>query len=222
MSVAAIKRTIVVGDIHGCFDEFLALLRKVNWNENRDQLVLVGDIVNKGPKSVEMLEWVFMHPTVTCLLGNHEWALLQYLEDPYPHEQFKYIKEHVGKDAKHIIKWIRGLPLYYEEEDLIVVHAGLQPGKKLEKQERKIMTNIRTWDGKGADLKNPLNPPWFEFYHGPKTIVFGHWAALGLVQRGNLVCLDSGCVYGNQLSAFIFPERKIVQVEARQTYRQIS
>lgn len=216
------KRTIIIGDIHGCFDEFQALLKKVAWDESKDQLVLVGDIVNKGPKSVEMLEWIFMHPTVTCLMGNHEWALLQYLEDPYPHEQFKYIRDNIGKDKKHIIKWLKNLPLFYEDDDLIVVHAGLQPGKALERQERKILTTIRTWDGEGKDLKNPLNPAWFEFYYGPKTIVFGHWAALGLIKRENLIGLDSGCVYGNQLSAFIFPEKKVVQVNAKKVYRQIS
>jgi serine/threonine protein phosphatase 1 len=215
------ERTIVIGDIHGCYDEFQLLLEKVNWNESKDRLVLVGDIINKGPKSTEMLEWIFMHPTVVCLLGNHEWAFLQYLNEPFEHEQFEALSHEFKKDRKHLISWIEELPLFYEDNDLIVVHAGLQPGKEIEKQDRRILTTIRTWDGNGQDLKNPDNPAWFDFYYGPKTIVFGHWAALGLVQRENLVGLDSGCVYGKQLSAYIHPNREIVQVQAKQTYRQI-
>lgn len=216
------ERTIVVGDIHGCFDEFQQLLKKVAWNESKDRLVLVGDIINKGPKSTEMLEWIFMHPTVITLLGNHEWAFLQYLERPFENDCFEALKSDFKGEIKHLVNWIKKLPLFYEDEDLIVVHAGLQPGKAIEKQDRRILTTIRTWDGEGDDLKDPDNPAWFDFYYGPKTIVFGHWAALGLVKRENLVGLDSGCVYGNQLSAYIHPQDEIVQVQAKKTYRQIS
>ena len=215
-------RTIIVGDIHGCFDEFQQLLKKVDWDETEDRLILVGDIVNKGYKSTEMLEWVFTHPNVVCLLGNHEYALLEFLERPFKNDCFETIRKNFSLELKHLLRWIKGLPLFYEDEDLIVVHAGIQPGKALEKQDRRTITTIRTWDGVGADLKNPENPAWFDFYYGPKTIVFGHWASLGLYKRENLVGLDSGCVYGNQLSAYIHPLGEIVQVQARKTYRRIS
>ena len=70
----------VIGDIHGCYDEFMELLQAINFNLGTDQLYLLGDILNRGPKSIEVLEWVIKNSNkVISVLGNHEiYFLLRY------------------------------------------------------------------------------------------------------------------------------------------------
>ena len=76
------KRTIVVGDVHGCFEELLLLLQKLNYNQSLDRLILVGDVVNKGPDTLRVLDWIAAHPLVEVIKGNHELRLLQAAADP--------------------------------------------------------------------------------------------------------------------------------------------
>ena len=102
-----------------------------------------------------------------------------------------------------------------------MVHAGLQPKHHPKDTHPRILTTIRTYDGKGNSLNNPYDPPWFDLYKEEKLVVFGHWSKLGLIQKSNVIGLDSGCVYGNALSAVILPERRIVQIQARKAYQQI-
>jgi hypothetical protein len=118
------------------------------------------------------------------------------------------------------MNWIRERPLYYETDDYIVVHAGLHPdGRHPQDTDPVLLTRIRTWDGKGEDLSNPDNPPWFDFYRGTKTVFFGHWAARGLFRRGRVQCLDGGCVYGGGLTCCRAEDGKLFSVRAERVYR---
>ena len=104
----------------------------------------------------------------------------------------------------------------------MLVHAGLVPGLHPDQTAPWDLVTIRTWDGEGEDLKNPDNPPWFDFYEGDDLVVFGHWAALGGISRSNVIGLDTGCVYGGELSCLILPERKFVRVSAERQYAAIN
>ena len=101
-------------------------------------------------------------------------------------------------------------PFYFDLPEYCVVHAGLRSGIPLEKQTHEDLCSIRS-------LEN--GKPWHEEYLGKKLIVYGHWARQGLHIKENSIGLDSGCVYGKQLSAVILPERKIVQVQAAKIYQ---
>ena len=84
---------------------------------------------------------------------------------------------------------------------------------------REIVTIIRTWDGTGKNLNNPAeNPPWFECVTPAKTVIFGHWAVRGLVDLPRFKGLDTGCVYGRELSAWCPEEKKFHHVPARMEY----
>ena len=99
-----------------------------------------------------------------------------------------------------------------------MVHGGIVPGVALEDSDPYQITSIRTWDGVGSKLSNPDNPPWFDFYHEKKPVIFGHWAALGGIKRHNVIGIDTGCVYGKKLTALILPEAELVSVNAEKVY----
>jgi len=212
-------RQIIIGDIHGCFDELVTLLEKVKFNKEEDELIFLGDLINKGPYSVKVLEFVKGNG-YRSILGNHEMGFLRALDnDKYMKGGFLKIKNELGAQLDEYAQWIRELPLYIEEKDFIAIHGGLEPGVELQKQRPEIATRIRTWDGTGEDMNDFNNPAWYELYKDKKLVVFGHWAARGLIIRDNAIGLDTGCVWGGELSALILPAREVISVPAQKMYR---
>ncbi len=214
------KRKIIIGDVHGCLPELESLLDKLHYTQATDQLYFVGDLINKGPDSIGVLD-LCIQLKAKSVLGNHELSLQYYWQRAIKRrkwvEDFTVILEKQLPEGK---EYIQRMPKYIDEE-FTLVHAGVVPNLKLAKTPPFYLTTIRTWDGKGKNLQSPLNPPWFDFYKKDKLIVFGHWAALNGLVRDNCIGLDTGCVYGKQLSALILPERKIVSVDAQETYKPI-
>ncbi|MCY4513031.1 MAG: metallophosphoesterase [Bdellovibrionales bacterium] len=212
------KQPFLVGDIHGCFFEFMDLLETLNYDSQKHRLILMGDIINRGPHSWEMLQWVKIH-NVEAIQGNHEEAFTRFARRNRPiTPALDELKQQMGKDLEDWLTWIESWPLYIEEEDFIAVHAGLAPEKHPKDSDIRTLLYIRTWDEKNKTLGDSSHPPWYEFYKGNKLIIYGHWAKQGLQVRQNTIGLDSGCVYGKKLSGILLPERKIFQVPARQNY----
>ncbi|MCB0317996.1 MAG: metallophosphoesterase [Bdellovibrionales bacterium] len=206
------KRTIIVGDVHGCLTELEELLAKLVFDKSKDRLIFVGDLVNKGPDSIGVLK-LTQSLNAEVVMGNHDLGLLEGTS-----KLAEQVAIQMGEDLDYWKSYISSFKPYIEDDNFIVVHAGFAPNQSLAETDLRILTRIRTWDGKGEELQDSLNPAWFEFYKGSKLVVFGHWARLGLMQKDNVVCLDSSCVYGGELSALVLPEKKIVQVKARKNY----
>ena len=211
------KRTLIVGDIHGCFDELKELLEKVSYSKPSDRLIFVGDLINKGPKSMDVLNWV-KASGAEVILGNHELGFLNYLKNPDSKFKVftKLVKEMKGEE-KEWGKWMSSFPLYIEE-DFIVVHGGIVPGMELKDSPDYLLTRIRSWDGVGEDLYNDNDPPWYDFYEGEKLVVYGHWAGQGLNIRENTIGIDTGCCWGRKLSLLHLETREIHQVQAKEAY----
>ncbi|HMB00113.1 MAG TPA: metallophosphoesterase [Spirochaetota bacterium] len=203
------KRTIFIGDVQGCYDELVLLLAELN-PEKEDRVIFLGDLINRGPQPVKVLRLVYHN--YESLMGNQEINYLKHYQD------VKKYNEIYQKIGEKIHKWISRLPFYIEEDNFIAVHAGLEPGKTAAQSRPRVLYSIRTWDGKGRDLQNPANPPWYEFYQGSKPVIYGHWAAAGLNFMAGVKGLDSGCVYGGKLTAYILETDRIVQVPARRVY----
>lgn len=216
------KRKIIVGDVHGCIDELQELLKVTSFKKNHDELFFLGDLINKGPNSLGVCK-LANALGAKCIKGNHEVRFLNYLnsEQTQTIESFEKLKDEFGEELPYWKQWLERLPLYIETDDFILVHGGFPPETPLEEVPQDILVTIRTWDGKGEDLNNPDNPPWFNFYKGDKLVVFGHWAKRGLTKKKNVIGLDSGCVYGKKLSALVLPGKKVIQVDAKQTYQEI-
>ncbi len=216
------KRSLIIGDVHGCYDELILLLKKANYDPSRDVLYFVGDMINKGPRSKKVLEFIYQEKAF-AVLGNHELALLRYHKQELDKDhQFHQLKLSLGDHYSFWAEWISSLPSFIETDEFFIVHGGKIPHKSFSESDKKTLCTIRTWDSIGEDFQNSKNPLWYEFYKEKKTIIYGHHAAKGLTIRENVIGLDSGCVYGRKLSLISFPQRKIYQVKAKKAYFSLS
>jgi len=210
------SRTIVVGDIHGCYDELKELLDKVELTQ-ADRVVSVGDLISKGPKSREVLELFISDERFSSVIGNHDLSLRRKWngEDvdlkPAQKETHKQLKS--DKDA--FLPFLNNLPFVIDLDTHLVVHAGVRPNVALHSQTTGDLTRLRTL---GPNRESDEGTPWYHVYQGEKTILFGHWPA-GEPRRGpKAIGLDTGCVYGYNLTAYIIETNEFVSVAAARAY----
>ncbi len=251
--------TYVVGDIHGCFETLKLLLHKLGFEPRRDHLWLVGDLVNRGPASLQVLRWARrlqneMGDRLVAVLGNHDLHLLAKARGLATGRRDAGLARVLeAPDAAGLLRWLRGRPLLHRSGDKVLVHAGLLPSWEVaeaedraravetrlrseggveellsscsmdetleaEKKSLAVLTQLRTCDPKREELCRFSGPPgeapegcvpWFripERRSKDHTILFGHWAALGLCQESGVVGLDTGCSWGGSLSALAWDE----------------
>ena len=138
-------RKIVIGDVQGCFDELMKLLDKLNFNSANDHLILLGDIVGRGPKSLEVIEYLYsIDHCVVLTLGNHDLHLLAMaIAGISNYENDESLNQIMNSRNKiQLIEWLRHQPIMYEEEDSsIMVHAGIHPSWNID-QTRKYAQEI--------------------------------------------------------------------------------
>ena len=252
-----------IGDVQGCNEELQALLSQLRFNPDRDRLIFVGDLVNRGPGSLAVLRFVrALGDNATVVLGNHDLHLLAVAHGIRRNRKSDTLDDVLSApDRDALIEWLITRPLAHAHVDSdgrtdLVVHAGLVPqwtledilalAGRVESALRKdpshlfnhmygdepdrwrsdldekealrftinVLTRLRvcTADGK-VDLKWKGKPPpadssyqpWFDLKSRKSLdarVIFGHWSALGYVQRNGVVGLDSGCVWGGALTAF--------------------
>lgn len=238
---------LVIGDVHGCLDELLDLVEeatKRNDGVEFDCVILVGDLVNKGPSSAAVVRHV-REMGWYCVRGNHDnSALMAALGDQRRQQQRRY--EWVKDLSDEDILWLSELPYTIrirhvadpegadafgqgEGSNVVIVHAGFVPGVDLQHQSIQDMITLRNvapvgQDGKYVSEYDRSNPPkepvvsWASAWKGPGRVIFGHDARRGLQSHSHATGLDSGCCYGKELTGICLPSRRIVQVKARQVY----
>jgi bis(5'-nucleosyl)-tetraphosphatase (symmetrical) len=118
-----------IGDLQGCFYSFCNLLSKINFNSAQDRLWLVGDLINRGPHSLEVLRWLHENSdSVTTVLGNHDLhALAAYEGFVEPHRNDTLVELFRAPDRDVLMDWLRVQPLAHAESGYLMVHAGLLP-----------------------------------------------------------------------------------------------
>lgn len=267
--------TYAVGDIQGCYDEFDALLNRLQFDPQSDRLWLVGDLVNRGPKSLEVVRRVqALGDAASVVLGNHELHLLAIRyggRTPKLGDTFTELLT-VG-DIDEICEWLRRLPFLVYDDRLgyVMTHAGIPHIWSLDQAQaraREVEAVIRggdyreyfagmygneptCWDDglEGVDrwraitnyftrmrlidegghldfdYKGDLSSapegwyPWYELRAGnplPAKILFGHWAALGgRTGRSDAIALDTGCVWGRELTAVCLETEEFTSIPAR-------
>jgi hypothetical protein len=213
-----VSRTVVVGDVHGCYDELVELVERAGLGES-DRLVCVGDLIAKGEKSREVLELFMADARFSSVLGNHDRAVLEYWKGAREKKELKPSQRKCAKRLKdgreRFAAYLETLPAYIELDSHVVVHAGLRPGVALRRQTLDDMTEMRTL---GADPASRKGTPWYEVYDGEKTVLFGHWPAPEPRRGPRAIGLDTGCVYGYTLTAYVVETGEFVSVPALRAY----
>ncbi|PFG45341.1 bis(5'nucleosyl)-tetraphosphatase ApaH [Vibrio sp. ES.051] len=264
--------TYIVGDIQGCFDELQQLLKQVSFSAKNDQLWLAGDLVARGPKSLETLRFVkALGDSAQVVLGNHDLHLLSVAHG------FKKLKDKdktapifSAPDKEELLAWLARQPLLAEHDDFVMCHAGISPQWDLitarecaREVEKIIQSSNLPWllknmysnqpnywdhslqgldryryiinaftrmrfcylDGR-LDMECKLPPqqvsdneliPWFDVpqrIHLNKAVLFGHWAALQGHIDDEFIGLDTGCVWGGNLTMIRWEDKKIFTQEA--------
>jgi hypothetical protein len=216
-----VSEIFLVGDIHGCFEEFMDLLEHAGFSLSRHKLYLVGDLINKGPKSLQTLTWV-RDNQIPSVIGNHELRFLEgIIQKKSLSPQMKELADQMGSELENWLAWIDNLPKYIETNEFFIVHGGLIPGEHPSQSDSQYLATLRTWTGKLTQQYFPEAPPWHNFYDGDKFVYYGHFAAQGVHRTKNTLCLDSGCVYGRSLSGTWHQSHDVISIPARKTYCQI-
>lgn len=248
----------LVGDLQGCLDPLERLLAEVGFSPSRDRLYLLGDLVNRGPASLAVLERLAgLGDAAVCLLGNHDLHLLAVAQGVRRAHRSDTLDALLASPRREAwIDWLRHRPLAVRAEGWLMVHAGVAPqwdaaltlalaaeveaglrgpdlagflgamfgnqpdrweealaGAERQRFAINVLTRIRYCDADGRlDFQTkdgsreppPGLMPWFDVparRTAGVPIAFGHWSTLGLVQRPDLLSLDTGCVWGGCLSA---------------------
>jgi bis(5'-nucleosyl)-tetraphosphatase (symmetrical) len=258
--------TLAIGDIQGCYDQLMRLLERARYDERRDVLWFVGDLVNRGPRSLATVRFVKgLKERAVTVLGNHDLNLLAVAEGiRKPHRGDTDGDILAAPDRDELLAWLRQQRMLHVENGYAMVHAGLLPqwsipqaaalareveqalrGPGYRKFLREMYGNepVRWRDDlTGADrLRVIVNAmarmrltsadgvlelnykmgldrmpqgyiPWYDAPQRASrgaTVIFGHWASHGLLVREDVVCLDSGCVWGRALSALRLEDRQL-------------
>lgn len=208
------KRLLAISDIHGCYEEFKGLLSKANYDPLVDQLVLLGDYLDRGPDSFKVVELVkeLVAKGAVALLGNHDQMYIYYMEGGL--DDFSYFinggKETLASYSNateeqiydHLV-FLKGLPLFWETEEYFFVHAGLNPNRDIENQSNEELLWIRE--------------EWLYSESSPteKTVVFGHsivshWFNCEDIYVGNnRIGINTGAGCGGYLSLYDLTGQKV-------------
>jgi bis(5'-nucleosyl)-tetraphosphatase (symmetrical) len=260
--------TYAIGDVQGCYTALVALLERIGFSASRDRLWFVGDLVNRGPQSLEVLRFVRgLGDRGVVVLGNHDLHLVTFaagLARRRADDTFGDVLD--AQDRDELLDWLRFRPMTHTEDEYFMVHAGLLPAwspaqaldlaAEVEHELRvkryrdflaelygsrpaawsdaltgmdrlrvivNAMTRMRfvSADGtmefatKGGTANAPPGyMPWFDVPGRASrgvTLVTGHWSALGLRIRPDLLALDTGCVWGGSLTAVRLEDRRVFQ-----------
>lgn len=209
-----VQRIFAIGDIHGCLDKLVLLMRLIEVDPETDSLVFIGDYIDRGDHSKEVVDYLVdvkrRFPQTFFLLGNHEQMLLEYL-DGKNEEAFLYnggdktLRSYWGGEARpessaNPHPWLpadhrdfyRSLLPYYQFDEYIFVHAGLRNGVPLDQQDLNDLIWIR-------------EEFFYSAYDFGRTIVFGHTPFPQPFIHNRRIGIDTGAVYGNRLTALELP-----------------
>ena len=214
-------RVIAIGDIHGCADEFEALLVKLA-PTSADRIILLGDLINRGPDSRRVITLARAHAHVS-LLGNHELRLLNYRSTGDTAHLKK--SDFATLDQLGETEWayLKAMPLTYrcDEHATVMVHGGFVPGRAWDRQPARVVTRVQVVDEHGEPRKRadcPGAPHWSELWSGPPFVIYGHTPREAPRWSPWALGIDTACVFGGALTACILPGRSLVQVRARKAY----
>ena len=237
----------IIGDIHGCYDETIELMKKLGYiietvDDNGEnygihvshpqgrQIIFVGDLVDRGPKSPQVLKLVMSmthNNTAYCVVGNHEHKLQKKLKGKkvkLSHglaETMEQLGEETPEFIDRVKEFLYSLISHYVFDDgkLVVAHAGIK-----EQMQGRGSSAVRSFcmygetTGEIDEYGLPVRYDWAQEYRGKAKVVYGHVPVIEAEWFNNTIDIDTGCVFGGKLTALRYPEDELVSVPAKQTY----
>ena len=215
------RRYLIVGDVHGCSDELLELLQKVDFDPDDDVLISVGDIIDRGPRIKDTVTYLRSLPRFHMVLGNHEDKFRRYLHGSDVklngglQETIDSFDDTFPDDLRD---WLDALPRIIKTPSGFVVHAGFDPEMTPEEQRPQDCIYMRYYGGRTYfdEINGQL---WYELW--PKDqprVFFGHIPTDDGPFEDHVVSLDGGCVFGGELRLFDSRDQQIHTVQARDAY----
>jgi serine/threonine protein phosphatase 1 len=213
------NKTILIGDIHACNDELQDLLQRVGPTRD-DQIIALGDVVDRGPDNRGVLEFLRDTPNATTLMGNHERKHVRAARGEVKAAIAQRIaRDELGADYPQWLDFLATLPSFIEQPDALLVHGFIEPGVPLERQRETVLAGTLSGE---FHLQKTYAQPWYELYDGPKPVIVGHHDYLGtgepLIHNDRVFGIDTSAVRGGRLTALMLPEFRIVQVPARRDH----
>lgn len=234
----------VIGDVHGCLDELLLLLERLEYQLVTDEqgravdashpsgrrVIFVGDLIDRGPDSPGVLRLAMgMVGQGHALMvpGNHEDKLVRALKGrnvTLGHgldQTLEQLKQQEEGFSRKVLDFCDSLVAHLVLDDgkLVIAHAGL-----IQKYHGRASKRVRAFalygqvTGEVDEFGLPVRYPWANEYRGDATVFYGHTPVSDVVWVNNTACLDTACVFGGQLSAMRYPEREVVQVQSLRQY----
>jgi protein phosphatase len=229
----------IVGDVHGCGEELAELLDRLGYAVGDDgvarhpagrRLVFVGDLVDRGPRVVEVLRLAMDTAAAglaLCVPGNHDDKLLRRLRGRAVHVTHgleRTLEQLAGEPPEFVARvadYVEALPshLVLDGGRLVVAHAGMR--RDLQGRESRRVRDFALFGETTGELDAhglPVRLDWAASYHGAALVVYGHTPVAEPRWRHETVDVDTGCVFGGRLTALRYPEREIVSVPSRAQY----
>ncbi|KAK9728917.1 hypothetical protein K7432_000670 [Basidiobolus ranarum] len=218
-------RLIFIGDVHGHLNSLDKLLEKLRLKPE-DQVILLGDMVSKGPDSIGTIARA-KEINALCVRGNHEELVIRWKNCYKRNCNIGYInKEHqriASALPPELYEYLVNCPLiiHIPEHSVYAVHAGLNPYRPINQQNPYYIMNIRRLLANRQPAKdNKEGTPWSTVWNAmqstlphPKTVLYGHESSRGLAVLPYAIGLDSGCGRNKWLTAVVYPQREFVSVK---------
>lgn len=198
-------RKFVIGDIHGSYMQLVDLLNKVNPNFYLDKIIFLGDYIDRGPNSYEVIQLLinlqkkYGKEHIVLLRGNHEQMAIDNINRGYSGFSNGYdatVRDFIknGDSVENYLEFFKSLQLYYEDESFIYVHGGIRPGVSMENQSKQDLLWIREeFFESSLTFEKPVI-----FGHTPTDYITGAWTPYIKKDR---IGIDTGCVFGGYLTA---------------------
>ncbi|MBI4770154.1 MAG: metallophosphoesterase, partial [Chloroflexi bacterium] len=191
---------LVIGDIHGCYAELLELLEAAALGPE-DHVIALGDIVDRGPESPQVLDFFRSQPRARSLTGNHERKHVRaYRGELRPALSQRITRSQLGEGYPAAVAFMATLPYYLELPQATLVHGYYEPGVPLPEQRQNVLAGTM---GGEAHLKRRYPRPWYELYDGELPLIVGHkdYAGPGkvFIYQDRVYGLDSNCCRGGRL-----------------------
>jgi len=217
------RNYLVVGDIHGCFDELMDLLSQVSFNKEEDVLISVGDLIDRGPKIKEVMDFVRSLPHFYSVMGNHEDKMLRLFRGTpvkIAHGLQKTVDSYGGKIPQEVADWVRDWPLILRVPDGYVVHGGFDPLKLPEEQSKSDCIFMRYYGGANY-FDSEGGTFWYKLWpEDAPRVFFGHDPHTDGPNYNNICHLDGGAVFGGYLKGWWSKDKVVYFASAKEKYSQ--